>query len=30
MPRAEYVNFLRADTEVWGRVVRAGNIRIND
>ena len=30
MPRADYVNFLRADSEVWGRVVRAGNIRIND
>ena len=30
LPRAEYLAFLRADSEVWGRVVRAGNIRIND
>jgi tripartite-type tricarboxylate transporter receptor subunit TctC len=30
MPRAEYLAFLRADTEIWGRVVSAGNIRIND
>lgn len=30
MSRADYVNFLRADTEIWGRVVRVGNIGIND
>ena len=30
MPRAEYNAFLRENTEVWGRVVAAGNIRIND
>lgn len=30
MTRAEYMAFLRADSEAWGRVVRAGNIRIGD
>jgi tripartite-type tricarboxylate transporter receptor subunit TctC len=30
LPRAEYLAFLRADSEVWGRVVRTGNIRIGD
>jgi tripartite-type tricarboxylate transporter receptor subunit TctC len=30
LPRAEYLAFLRADSEVWARVVRAGNIRIGD
>ena len=30
MSRADYMAFLRNDTEVWGRVVRAGNIRITD
>ena len=30
MPRADYVAFLRADTQVWAGVVRAGNIRITD
>ncbi len=30
MARADYTAFLRADTQVWGRVVTAGNIRITD
>ncbi|MDB5414585.1 MAG: tripartite tricarboxylate transporter substrate binding protein [Rubritepida sp.] len=30
MSRADYVAFLRDDSEVWARVVRAGNIRITD
>ncbi len=30
MSRSDYAAFLRTDTETWGRVVRAGNIRIND
>ena len=30
MARAEYTAFLRADTDIWGRVVTAGNIRITD
>ena len=25
----DYLAFLRHDTEIWGRVVRAGNIRID-
>jgi tripartite-type tricarboxylate transporter receptor subunit TctC len=29
MPLADYLAFLRADTETWARVVRAGNIRID-
>jgi tripartite-type tricarboxylate transporter receptor subunit TctC len=30
MARAAYTAFLRADTDIWGRVVTAGNIRITD
>jgi len=30
MARTEYTAFLRADTDIWGRVVTAGNIRITD
>ncbi len=30
MSRADYAAFLRTDSEVWGRVVTAGNIRITD
>ncbi len=29
MPRAEYLAYLRRDSETWARVVRAGNIRID-
>ena len=30
MQRAAFIAFLRENTQVWGRVVAAGNIRIND
>ena len=29
LPRADYIAFLRQDSETWARVVRAGNIRMD-
>lgn len=29
MPQAEYIAYLRHDSETWARVVRAGNIRVD-